>query len=67
MSWIIFIAFHIVMIVIQYWIGRISFAIHERDWTRYEDRFVYWGIGLIVMNIVVWGLVGIISLWQWLM
>lgn len=54
--------FYILLILTQYWIGRIAFAIYERDWVRTEDRIVYWGIGMILMNITVWSIVGIMKL-----
>jgi len=59
---LLFLGINILLILIQYWIGRIAFAIHERDWTRTEDRIVYWGIGAITMNVIVWSIVGIMKL-----
>ncbi len=59
---LLFLGINILLILIQYWIGRIAFAIYERDWARTEDRIVYWGIGMITMNVIVWSIVGIMKL-----
>ena len=55
-------ALNLVMIVVQYWIGRVAFALYEKSWVRTEPKFVYWTLGMIVMNVVVWSLVGIMKL-----
>lgn len=59
---LLFLGINVLLILIQYWIGRIAIAMYERDWTRTEDRIVYWGIGMITMNVIVWSIVGIMKL-----
>ena len=54
--------YYVLLILIQYWIGRIAFAMYERDWARTEDRIVYWSIGMITMNVIVWPIIGIMKL-----
>ena len=59
---LLFLGYYVLLILIQYWIGRIAFAMYERDWTRTEDRIAYWSIGMIIMNVIVWSIVGIMKL-----
>ena len=59
---LLFLGINALLILMQYWIGRIAFAIYERDWTRTEDMIVYWVIGMITMNVIVWPIVGIMKL-----
>ena len=62
---LLFLCINALLILMQYWIGRIVLAIYERDWTRTEDMIFYWGIGMITMNVIVWPIVGIIKLLEY--